>query len=94
VNHDVFGKRDSPGIRERLDPGSDVDRVAHNILSAPLHIAQVDPDPKPERSRSLGDVALVDGPLKVNGTLDGIERIRELDENPVSDRLDLPSVMP
>src|SRR6185503_8649483 len=66
-----IGYKDSPGDPERLDARSDVDRVADETGGFDDHIADVDADPH-------GDVRrLAELLLDLDGTPDGIERIRE-----------------
>ena len=63
------GDADPAGLRERLQPGGDVDAVAINVAALGDHIAEVDADPKGD-PLIVGDIgiAVEHRPLQLDGT--------------------------
>lgn len=56
-----------------------------------LHVTQVDTHAQPEREGSLDGVVLSDSLLQVDRALEGISSVGELEEKPITNRLDFPA---
>ena len=45
----VLGNRDTAGLGDAFDPRGDIDAVAEDIVAFDNDVADIDPDPKPDR---------------------------------------------
>ena len=87
---DLLGEADSSRLRERLDPGGDVDRVPQHVARRLHHIPHVDPDTDLDRAGGVeGCIVGAEHRLDLQGRLDRIERARKFDQEGVAHRFDL-----
>jgi len=85
---------DAPGLGQCLQPGSDIDPVAEDVVAVDDHVAEIDADPECD-ALVLGYVGLtVDHcPLHLDSATDRIDDAREVDQHPVAGGLDDPPVV-
>ena len=82
-------------LRERLEPGGDVDAVAVNVVALDDDVAEVDADAERD-ALVLGQLALAlgDAPLHLDRALHRLDHARELHERAVAHQLDDAAVQP
>ena len=92
---DRAGNGDAAGCGECLDARRDVDPVAEDVLAVDDHVADVDADPKlePPVGRQYG-VALREGPLDLDGSVQGADHARKVAEHAVAGGADDPTLVP
>src|SRR5215469_1755970 len=72
-------------LRERLEPGGDVDPVAEDIIAVNYHIAEVDADPKLETAlRRQRVIDRARGPLHFDGAVQRIDDARKIRQQAVT----------
>ena len=92
----VNGLRDADraGLRERLEPGGDVDPVAKDVVAVDDHVAEIDANP--QFQTALGRDRVVDrtrGPLHFDGAVQRVDDARKIRQQAVACGADDPSAM-
>ena len=83
------GDQHPAGLAQLLQPGGDVDPVAHQVVALDHHVAEIDADPEHDApvGRRLG-LPVGDHLLDRDRAGDGIDHRGELDDRPVAHQLD------
>ena len=91
----VLGQTDREGLRDALEPGGDVDPVAHQVAIALLdNIAQMNADPEIDAlNRRQAGVALDHACLHLDRAADGVDHAAELDDDPIARPFDDPPMV-
>ena len=85
----ILRNRDATRFSDSLDPRRDVDAVAKNILAVDDNVADIDPDPEPDRI-DFGAAGIVLPKLSLNfdGASDGVHGAREFHQRAIAHELD------
>ena len=88
---DDRGNADAARLRQRLEPGRDVDAITVDVVALDDDVAEIDADPQGHDRAGFGlGRRLLDG----DGAGHGIDHAAELDEGPVAHQLDDPAIVP
>jgi len=83
----VDGPRDadSTGLGECLEPGSDVDAIAKDVVTVGDHVAEIDADPQLETARGRdGVVDGTRGALHLDGAVQRVDDTRKVSQQAVA----------
>ena len=92
----IYGMRNADRARlgKRLEPGSDVDPIAKDVVTVDDHIAEIDANP--QLQAALGWDRIIDGARRVlhlDGAVQRIDDTRKIRQNAIACRADNPPAM-